>query len=44
MKTEEKIISTENIFDGKIFKVRRYGVELPDGRQGWLPEADMEVI
>ena len=31
MKTEEKIISTENIFDGKIFKVRRYGVELPDG-------------
>lgn len=31
MKTEEKIVSTENIFDGHIFKVRRYGVELPDG-------------
>lgn len=33
MNFEEKTISTETIYDGKIIKVRREQVELPDGRR-----------
>ncbi len=32
MDFEEKTLSVENIYDGKIIKVRRERVELPDGR------------
>lgn len=32
MDFEEKTLSTEEIYDGKIIKVRREKVELPDGR------------
>lgn len=39
MNFEEKTISSENIFDGKIIKVRREQVELPDGRR-----AERELI
>lgn len=31
METREKIINSEDIFDGKVIKVKKYTVELPDG-------------
>ncbi|MBQ3471340.1 MAG: hypothetical protein IJH17_03080, partial [Clostridia bacterium] len=33
MDFEEKTLSVEPIYDGKIFKVRKEQVELPDGKQ-----------
>ena len=33
MKFEEKTLSVESIYDGKIFKVRKEQVELPDGTE-----------
>lgn len=39
MNFEEKTISTENIYDGRIIKVRKEMIELPDGRI-----ADRELI
>ena len=38
METEEKIVSVENIFDGKIIKVRRFVVTLPDGSSAFREE------
>ena len=32
MNFEEKTVSSEEIYDGKIIKVRKEKVELPDGR------------
>lgn len=34
MNFEEKLLSTENIFDGKVIKVDKETVELPNGKIG----------
>ena len=38
MKTEEKILSEQNIFDGRVFSVRKYSVALPDGTESFREE------
>ena len=38
METKETIVETENVFDGKIIKVRKYVVTLPDGKKAFREE------
>ena len=40
MKVEEKIVDCENIFDGRIFDVKKYAVELPDGSRAFREEVE----
>ena len=35
MNFEEKVLSTENIFDGKVIKVDKETVELPNGKKAF---------
>ena len=35
MNFEEKLLSTENIFDGKVIKVDKETVELPNGKKAF---------
>ena len=38
METKETVLSVEEIFDGKVIKVRKYAVKLPDGSTSFREE------
>lgn len=38
MKTTETVLSVEDIYDGKVIKVKKYTVALPDGRKAFREE------